>query len=59
MGEEGGVSLRFRHTLGDIGPFQVDTGASIANVKDELFSRWPAGARVSRQQQKLQRLEQL
>lgn len=53
------MSLRFRHTLGDIGPFQVDTGASIANVKDELFSRWPAGARVSRQQQKLQRLEQL
>lgn len=41
---EDSISLRFRHTLGDIGPFQVEPSSSIQSVKEELFSRWPTGA---------------
>lgn len=36
-------SIRFRHTLGDIGPFQFDSASSIQSVKDALFDRWPTG----------------
>ena len=36
-------SIRFRHTLGDLGPFQFDPSTNIQSVKDQLFSGWPSG----------------
>jgi hypothetical protein len=43
MSEAAEYTIRFRHTLGDIGPFQFESTSSVQSVKEELFSRWPAG----------------
>jgi hypothetical protein len=49
MMAEDSISLRFRHTLGDIGPFQVEPASSIASVKEELFTRWPTEGPLSKE----------
>lgn len=43
MGDAEEVSVRFRHTLGDIGPFQLATSSSVQSVKDIVFQGWPTG----------------
>lgn len=42
-------SIRFRHTLGDIGPFQFEPSSSIQTVKDSLFTRWPTDGPLSKE----------
>jgi hypothetical protein len=44
MDEAGDVTvLRFRHTLGDIGPLEFDNSTGVQSVKETLFSQWPTG----------------
>lgn len=50
MGEAGGATvLRFRHTLGDIGPLEFGSSSSIKAVKESLFRQWPADGPLSKE----------
>jgi hypothetical protein len=49
MSEAAEYTIRFRHTLGDIGPFQFESTSSVQSVKEELFSRWPAEGPLSKE----------
>lgn len=35
------LSIRFRHTQGDIGPLSVPATSTVQAVKERLFSSWP------------------
>jgi hypothetical protein len=37
------VQLRFRSTLGDIGPFPFNDSVLIQAVKEKLLAEWPTG----------------
>lgn len=37
------LQIRFRHTLGDVGPISFADSSSIASVKEIVFGRWPTG----------------
>lgn len=35
--------VRFRHTLGDVGPFPFPLSSTISDLKAKLFEAWPTG----------------
>ncbi len=35
------LSLRFRHTQGDVGPFKFGSDTSVLGVKERLVTEWP------------------
>ena len=37
------AQVRFRHTLGDLGPFQFSRASLIGALKDKLLQEWPTG----------------
>lgn len=37
------AEVRFRHTLGDVGPFQFSRASLIGALKDKLLQEWPSG----------------
>lgn len=37
------AAVRFRHTLGDVGPFQFPLSSPIGDLKAKLFEAWPTG----------------
>jgi hypothetical protein len=43
MGESDELQIRFRHTLGDIGPFSFEDNSTVQSVKELVFSKWPTG----------------
>lgn len=48
------LSIKFRHVLGDVGPFNFSDTATIQNVKETIFNRWPSGPHAHRQWQQAQ-----
>lgn len=48
------AEVRFRHTAGDIGPFQFPLASPISALKDKLFAEWPTGELGHRLQTLLQ-----
>jgi len=45
MGEQ--ISLRFRHTQGDIGPLTVPLTSTVQALKERLFNTWPKDGPLS------------
>lgn len=43
------LQIKFRHVLGDVGPFNFDDKATIQSVKETIFNKWPAGRQGSLQ----------
>jgi hypothetical protein len=37
------LNVRFRTTMGDIGPFHFTPATTVAGLKDRLLSEWPKG----------------
>ncbi|PNH06568.1 Membrane-anchored ubiquitin-fold protein 4 [Tetrabaena socialis] len=35
------ISIRFRHSAGDLGPFPFSESVSVQTVKDKVFAEWP------------------
>lgn len=42
-GAEAELQIKFRHVLGDVGPFAFQDSASIQSVKETIYTRWPSG----------------
>ncbi len=47
MDDSEAVQVRFRHTAGDLGPFQFSESASVQSLKDRVFAEWPKGTQRS------------
>lgn len=41
------LQIKFRHVLGDVGPFSFNDTATIQSVKETIFTRWPSGAHAT------------
>lgn len=46
MDDSEAVQVRFRHTAGDLGPFQFPETASVQSLKDRVFAEWPKGMQL-------------
>ena len=43
------LSLRFRHTQGDVGPLKFGSDTSVLGVKERLVTEWPTSELLARQ----------
>jgi hypothetical protein len=43
------LSIKFRHILGDVGPFTFSDSASIQSVKETIFTRWPSDGPLAKE----------
>eukprot|EP00878_Enallax_costatus_P002943 GHUV01003139.1.p1 GENE.GHUV01003139.1~~GHUV01003139.1.p1 ORF type:complete len:127 (+),score=12.29 GHUV01003139.1:262-642(+) len=41
-GAEAELQIKFRHVLGDVGPFTFHDSATIQSVKETIYTRWPS-----------------